>query len=78
MENPKVNKQGSLEESGIPDSVRKVNNIKEKVIRYAVLAWAEKFQRIYPIQGCESYSIKGTLTQRWQGSGRIYLRRTFY
>merc|ERR1711981_306417 len=52
---------------------KQINKIKEQVIKYAVMAWHDKFQIIYPINGCESYSLKGTLTQRWQGSGRIYL-----
>lgn len=66
---------GSTDGAGLilDPRTRLINKIKEQVIKYAVMAWHEKFQRIYPINGCESYSLKGTLTQRWQGSGRIYL-----
>ena len=63
----------SASANGIIDvRTKQINKIKEQVIKYAVMAWHDKFQRIYPINGCESYSLRGTLTQRWQGSGRIY------
>ena len=68
------NTSDSTSANGVIDiRTKQINKIKEQVIKYAVMAWHDKFQRIYPINGCESYSVRGTLMQRWQGSGRIYL-----
>ena len=55
-----------------PKTIR-AYKIKEQVIKYASVAWIEKFQRTYPISGCSSYSLRGTLTQQWSGSGKIGL-----